>query len=322
MKLIQVTHHDMDGAGAAIVMKKLFKDHLGLGKVERHSVGYSETNQMILNILSTVQDEDIFLIITDLRIETKFLTLLLRMDKIKNLLYVDHHERSDGRTGLESLKYLHKSRFMYRWRKTYCATELCFQLAKEHGMPSTSEFDKLIARVDAYDMWHENNKHFQEAFGLNELFWELGFNPFIDQFYDGLIWTDDLKAIVKEKIDEQNLYFEEGQEHIMEVPLANDRKLLMSFNPQGKFGNLYTLRYEANLFLIYAYPKDGFYKFSLRGRDSYFDTNLIAENMDKFIPNAFGGGHAQAAGLHIPIENDFEHIFEQFMACLDSLYKI
>jgi len=322
MKLIQVTHHDMDGAGSAIVMKKLFKDHLGLGKVERHSVGYSETNQLILNILSTVQDEDVFLIITDLRIETKFLSLLLRMEKIKKFLYVDHHERADGRTGLESLKYLHKERFLYRWRKTYCATELCFQLAKEHGMPSTPEFDKLMARVDAYDMWHEEDKHFQEAFGLNELFWELGFNPFIEQFYDGLIWTDELKAIVKEKIDEQNLYFKEGKDHIMEIDLANDRKLLMSFNPKGKFGNLYTLRYEADLFLIFAYVKDDFYKFSLRGRNPYFDTNLIAETMGSFIEHASGGGHAQAAGLQIPAKHDFEFIFEQFMACLASLYKI
>jgi len=321
MKIIQITHFDLDGASCAIVMKQLFNNHLDLGKVQRTPVGYEDTNQLILNKLS-VNPDDVFLIITDLRIETKFLKLLLNMKKIKKLLYIDHHERDDDRKGLESLKYLFKEKFSYRWRKGFSATELCYQLAKERGLPTTLELDNLVKCTDVYDEWKLTDKEFDKGFALNEVFWELGFFNFFDKMYNGLVWTDDVKKIVKEKINEQNEYFKNNEKHIQTLDLAKNRKLLISFNPEGKYTNIYTLKYDADLYLVFAFEKNEKYKFSVRSRNSYFDANEICQNMKNYLEGSQGGGHKGASGLAIPTKYSLEQIFEAFMENLNSLYFI
>lgn len=321
MKIIQCTHHDLDGVSSAIIMKHLFNVYYGLGKVHRFSVGYEDTNQLILNKLSTDPD-DTFLIITDLRIETKFLKLLLNMKKIKRLLYIDHHEREDDRKGLEGLKYIFKEKFTYRWRKGYSATELCYQLAKERGLPTTSKLDNLVKCTDVYDEWKLNDSKFDEGFALNEVFWELSFFKFFDKMYDGLTWTDDVKEIAKIKINEQNEYFKENKKHIQILDLAKDRKLLISFNPIGKYTNIYTLKYDADLFLIFGHEKNDQFKFSVRSRNPYFDANEICQNMKNFLEGSKGGGHKGASGLLIPSKFSLEQIFDSFMKNLDSLYFI
>jgi len=322
MLIKNITHHDMDGAGCAVIIKHLFKEKLGLGKVHRTTVSYNDTEQIISNEVSSSQ-EDTLLIITDVRVQTSFLKKLLTdYHQVKKILYVDHHEREDGRKGLEGLKYLHPSKFEYRWRKGYSATQLCYDLAREHGIPTTDELDLFVECVDCYDEWKLDEEKFNEGFGLNETFWELGFHKFFDETFNGLVWSEKLKEIVIRKTTEQKEYFDRNEKYATILDLAKDRKLLVSFNPEGKYTNLYTLNYEADLFLIFAYEKNGIYKFSIRSRNSYFDADKIAAGMSTIFKSPKGGGHKGAAGFVIPSTHSLEEVFEGFMENLDNLYFI
>jgi len=322
MKIINFTHSDLDGVVCSIIMSHLFKDHLKLGDIQQVQLNYVDTEQMILNTLNS-QKENVFVIITDLRIETKFLKTILKMDSVFKLVYIDHHEREDDRRGLDSLMYVHKEKFIYIWRIGYSASELSYQLAKKQNVPITDKLNYLVQCADLYDEWRIKDKRFQEGFNLNEIYWEFGFEKFFEYFYEGLVWNDEINDTVKTKLKEQDDFFKENDENYCQIiELKKDRKLLVSFNPQGKFNNLYTLRYDADLFLLFAYETGGLLKFSVRSKNSYFDCNLITKNISKYIKDAKGGGHKGASGLSVPAYYKLEEIFEAFMQNLEEIYNI
>ena len=323
MRIIHMTHHDLDGAGCAIAIKHLFNRHLQLGKVQVETIGYIDTKQFIFNNLSIHKDEDLLLIVSDVRVETEVLnSILSTFPNVRKFLYVDHHERVDDRKGLEGIKYLQKGRFDYRWRKGHAAAKLCYEIAREQGASNSSEMEKLIKCIDAYDEWKIEEQPFREGYRLNEVFWEMGFFPFYDKFNEGLKWDDDALEIVERKLKEQDDYFNSNKKYIHTIELANDRKLLMSFDPRGLFTNLYTLRYDASLYFIFGKDKDGLLKFSFRVRDSYFDANQICMTLSEAYKGVSGGGHKGAAGIVFPKSYTFEDIFDMVMETLEKLYKI
>jgi len=315
MLIKNVTHADMDGVGCSIILSHLFKDKMELGDIEITKTSYSDLHQTIMNTISYPQ-EDTILIISDLGVDTEFLKKILEIPHIKKLLYIDHHERSDSRTGLDSLKYFNKGKFQYRWRKGFSATASVYEFCLKSGIDQSKELDYLVKVIDAYDEWKLKDPKFNEGLALNEIYWDIGFDEFFNKFYHGLEWTLEMKRFVKDRFNEQNEYFKNNEEFIQEFELGKE-KVLISFNPQGKYNNLYSLRYDANLFILFDYESNSLKKFSLRAsNNSKIDCNVIARDIADKIKGGKGGGHKGAAGLSVPTEVDLEELFDAILEVL------
>jgi oligoribonuclease NrnB/cAMP/cGMP phosphodiesterase (DHH superfamily) len=317
MLIKNITHSDMDGVGCSIIMNKLFHDHLGFDESQIVRATYNDLFQNIMNFASFPQ-EDTILIITDLNVETQFLKKLLDLSNVKKLLYIDHHERSDGRKGLESLKYFEPSRFEYRWRKGVSATKSAYDFSVKHGIQTSKEFEKLINIIDIYDEWHKSDIRFNEALGLNSIYWDIGFDEFYKKFYDGLVWTKEMKEFVAGKFKEQNEYFEEAEKYNQIVEF-DKKKVLISFNPKGKYTNLYTLRYDADLFILFDYETKLMRKFSLRSTNDYYDCNAISLKAAKNLKGAQAGGHKATAGISVPIEIGMDELITELLNVIEKI---
>ena len=177
----------MDGVGCSIVLSNLFNDFLGINEVDVLHVSYGDVQQTILNFIN-LSDEDTMVIISDLYIETGFLKTILEFEHVKKLLYIDHHERSDSRRGLESLKFMHGGVFQYRWKKGFSAVASAYEFAVKNGFPETDKFDRLVNIIDVYDEWKTDRPEFTEGLSLNSIYWDYGFDKFFEVFYNGLFW--------------------------------------------------------------------------------------------------------------------------------------
>jgi len=317
MLIKNITHSDMDGVGCSIIINKLFHDVMGFDELQISKTSYGDLFQNILNFVSYPQEETI-LIISDLNVETHILKKILDISHIKRLIYIDHHERSDDRKGLEGLKLLYSSKFTYKWQKGFSATKTAYEYAKSLGLEPTKEFDKLVNIIDVYDEWRKDDSKFNEGLSLNEIYWDGGFEEFYKQFYNGLIWTPEMKEFVKSRVNEQNEYFDEASDYIHEIEFGK-HKVLISVNPKGKYNNLYTLRYDADLFVLFDYESKALKKFSLRSTNSYYDCNYITTEVSKCFKGSKGGGHKGASGISVPLEIEMEALIEEIIKVVEAI---
>jgi len=317
MLIKNVTHSDMDGVGCSIIMNKLFHDHMGLDKIQITKTSYGDLFQNIMNFAS-YPEEDTVLIITDLSVETHFLKKILELPHIKKLLYIDHHERSDARKGLEGLKYFYSGKFQYRWRKGISATKSAYEYSIKNGIQPTKELDRLVSIIDVYDEWRKDDPKFTEGLALDEVYWDIGFEAFYDQFYDGLIWTKEMKTFVAARVQEQNDYFDEADQYIQKFEFGK-KKVLVSFNPKGKYNNLFTLRYDADLFILFDYESKSMRKFSLRSsNDNFYDCNKITNEAASYFKGSKSGGHKGAAGISVPLNVELFELVEKIMEVVEK----
>lgn len=316
MIIKNITHADMDGAGCSIIMSRLFNDHMAINELDITKTSYNDLKQTITNVVCS-SDKDMMVVITDLLVPTAFLKTILEYEHVIKLLYIDHHERFDDRKGLESLKYLHKGKFEYRWKKGFSATSSCYEFSTSHGIPTSKKLDRLVNIIDVFDEWKTTDKNFTEGLGLNEVYWDIGFDKFYNDFYDGLIWTDKMKTFVSEEFKKQDEYFESADEHNIIFPMENGKKILVTFNPKGRYTNLYTLRYDYDLYFMFQYQSNSLKKFNLRSNGKY-NCDKIGQDVSQYIDGVVCGGHKCAGGLSVPFECSFERLLEVFMDVVEK----
>jgi oligoribonuclease NrnB/cAMP/cGMP phosphodiesterase (DHH superfamily) len=321
LKMVHITHYDMDGAGCAVFVKNAIKLQQKLGKVIRVYANYDRIPEIIHNTVYSYKDEDICLFITDMRIDIKDLKMVLEQPNVKRLVYIDHHERGEKNRGaLEGLKYTHK-KFFYRWRQGMSATILTKSFFEDQGMVFDSSLDELARRVDLFDEWRVEDKDFMKGHSLNYLFWSLGADGFVDAFDEKFELSEMHKEIILYEETEQAKYFKSSEQYTHTFDLARGRKLLVAFHPAGKYGNDYTLMYDCDLYLIYSHQTASISKFSVRSRNPYFNAHEICQKVTEELGGS-GGGHAMASGFHVPSSVPLETVFEVFMKTLESTYKI
>ncbi|MGU3466990.1 dimethylmenaquinone methyltransferase [Methylobacterium sp. C33D] len=192
MRLIQITHHDLDGYGASTVAA-------ACATVERvvHVPRYSDVGPVFedeIKRLGRAAEREV-LLMTDLGLEEQTIAGLKkfaamnrrRADGQKHRLVVlDHHASSLDqmrRLGLEAAPdaerpALHRidlgdPEIAVLIEDDICATRMTFEhraLFAAHE-PAT-DLSSLLTAVDALDLWRKESPAFRGGLALDELFWE------------------------------------------------------------------------------------------------------------------------------------------------------
>lgn len=176
--MISLSHTDLDGASAQIVIYQTF------GEINTLNCGYGKVGEY-LDIIEDMMrhhtgNDRVF--ITDLHFEEKFMVQLQRlatMFPLGNFVYIDHHDYEyDPKTyALPNLKIIVSNQ--------YSATKLTYgYLKKNGGLQPTPELTRFVNIVDAYDLWRTEDPHFMEGMKYNDIFWDYFARAFYVRFKD------------------------------------------------------------------------------------------------------------------------------------------
>ncbi|WP_342107178.1 dimethylmenaquinone methyltransferase [Methylobacterium sp. SI9] len=192
MRLIQITHHDLDGYGASTVAA-------ACASVERvvHVPRYSDVGPVLEDEIKRLgrASEGEILLMTDLGLEEqtiaglkKFAALNKRREEGRKhrLVVLDHHASSldqlrrlglepaadPARSGLNRVD-LGDPEMSVLIEEDLCATRMTFEhraLFATHE--PAADLSSLLAAVDALDLWRKESPAFRGGLALDELFWE------------------------------------------------------------------------------------------------------------------------------------------------------
>ena len=147
-----LTHHDLDGAGSAMILKKCVPSQI----LKIQSTGYAKINSNSDKIKSNN------LFITDISLNQDQITYI--NDNFSNVVLIDHHESSVGQT--------YPSHWDVNISMKYCGTLLTYMYFKHKG------YADLLTGTD----------EFVKSVQLNDIFWLLKFFPFMKNF-ENFSWS-------------------------------------------------------------------------------------------------------------------------------------
>jgi oligoribonuclease NrnB/cAMP/cGMP phosphodiesterase (DHH superfamily) len=193
VRLIQITHHDLDGYGASTVAA-------ACATVERvvHVPRYSDVGPVFEDEIKRLgrAGESEILLMTDLGLEEqtiaglkKFAAMNRRRDEGRKhrLVVLDHHASSLDqlrRLGLEPVADPERSglnridlgdpEIAVLIEEDICATRMAFDhRALFATREPEADLSSLLAAVDALDLWRKESPAFPGGLALDELFWDI-----------------------------------------------------------------------------------------------------------------------------------------------------
>jgi len=285
LKILSVSHFDLDGFGCQLCINEKFKKH----EIIYANCGYSK----IEKTLDYNFNDFNLIFITDLNFninQQKFLYEKLKDYKGK-CIYVDHHQYDEG------YEILKKANCKVIIDDSKSATLLTYETLKLNN----PKLRKICELIDVFDMWRVKDKRFKAASYFNSWFWENVeiFRPKLKMNnYDLSFIKEELKQLhqkIKKYFEEnKNLYFFDENTKILIAFSYEYMNHLEEFFPDFKFA-IITNR-EAGLSI----------------RDYY---NLKKE-MQKIAKKYNGdcGGHIEAYGMSIPnLKDNYKNIIKDIV---------
>jgi len=191
MKECSYHHWDLDG-----VVSKIFHDKI-YGKKFSKASGYGKIDKILGDLIAKGFQSITF---TDLAITPEQMERVV--NNFEEVRFFDHHQVSEetyakykDHPNVKEAVFTHK----------LSGAGIMFMEYLKKGVGSTVKQDKELAKLamlgDVYDLWKQDNPHWEEAFKLNDLFWILGFFAFEKRFINGFDGFTD----TEEKLIEDNL---------------------------------------------------------------------------------------------------------------------
>jgi oligoribonuclease NrnB/cAMP/cGMP phosphodiesterase (DHH superfamily) len=167
---VVLTHHDLDGAGCAILLKDAFGDQIKSVK----STGYGKINKQA----DRANCKNLF--ITDLSLNQEQID---HIDSITdNVILIDHHE--------STLQFDFPDHWKVMLNMNACGTKLTYLYLKSLGVVYEQEQKDFVDLVNDFDMWA---LEMEESKLLNNLFWDSTFWEFVKKFGNFVITEKDLQ---------------------------------------------------------------------------------------------------------------------------------
>lgn len=191
MKIINLTTYSLSGAISYIILKNCFKD------IRYISTGYDKLQKNIDELYMDPKHEQLF--VTNLAITEQQYEQLKGVDN--KFIFVDHHFNSEK---LKIKEGIQKQTFVNR---NFSSCWLVYKLfankyLKENENKNTLE--ELASYGNVYDIWDINNEKFDVAYTLNELFWKMGFDTFVNEFGNGFrTLKNDEKLFVNTRVEDK-----------------------------------------------------------------------------------------------------------------------
>lgn len=282
-----ITHTDLDGAGCEILFRAVFGDDTTIITAD-----YGDVDDKVKGaVVNMAFDDKLF--ITDINIKKETADFVNEYAQFMDIVLIDHHKTS---THLKD----------YRWciintDNTACGTEMFGEFLRDGGFINvTDEYRDFVRIVDDYDRWihlyPQSKKH-------NDLFYLIGREDYVDRMLaDPRIELSATElALLDVEEASKKRYLQSMRNKVYSVVVEYEQ------NGETKYINLpycFAEKYTSELgnYLVEEIPipviaiinmKDK--KVSLRSA-KYFDCSPIAKHYG-------GGGHPQACGFEIPMDN-------------------
>jgi len=275
--ILHITHNDLDGAGCAILMKKVFGENL-----EYFSMNYDEIDDFILK--NFMNYEKIY--ITDL---SPSLDVYKEVLKRKEIILIDHHKTSESFKIFDNVYH----------ENDKCGTMLTFEYLEKTINADLSKYYDFVKLVNDYDLWILKDKRSLE---LNKLFYLYGFENFVNRFIKNYTIDFDEKEqfVLEIENERQKKYLESTADTVKIFKDRDNRQFGVVFAEQYNSELGHNLISEKNLdyVIIINIQKK---KISLRSK--------IDVDVSKIAVANGGGGHKNAAGF----STDFNFCLEEFL---------
>lgn len=294
------THNDLDGVSCALLAQLAF----GVDNVDFETCRYEDINEKIeayINDKAYLNYNHCF--ITDISIKED---LALKIEKFKQqqpikLSLIDHHISAKA---LDLYNWCHIEIADLFGTKS-CGTSLFFRTLKEIHPP----FEKLLSsplvrsyveKVRRYDVWDWQMLDDLQAKQLNDLFYILGKERFLEYWIKRM--NEDLGSFSFD--DSHTLLLELKQSEIDSYIEARDEELVTREIAGYKAGIVFASRFQSELgnALAALHPELDFIAMINVGGGVSCRTIKNEVNLAEIAGLFGGGGHAKAAGLPVPNE--------------------
>lgn len=281
-KVLNFTHVDLDGVVSAIVLKNFFDNT----DVQQINYNYKEDNALVY-AKKHLNEYDL-IIFTDF-CPGKSVPLAKFQELGKPVLVLDHHA-----TAVQWRDNEH-SIFIY---EKMCGAKLAYEYFKK--AKNLEYLEEIVNITDDYDRWILSNKM---SFPLNALYWNLGFEKFLNKFHNGEL-----------KFDQLDLKFFENYKNSLEeewnnlkVEKTKNGSIIYDVENQAEIS--YRLREDTTMkYLIMLWPS----KYKLSIRSDFVDLLPISKEV------GVGGGHNRAMGYYAKDNKDLLEVTSKYIETLEK----
>jgi single-stranded DNA-specific DHH superfamily exonuclease len=308
LKHLILTHIDVDGMASMINVYNIIEDKAN--NFQYYAVGYHSIDKTLQNIKKETFD---VLWILDLRITEAQLNVIKSYRNYKKIIWIDHHTYEyDVREAIGDMDcvFIHD--------ETMSACQATNSFISYNWPQAWSKCKELCYIGDIYDMWRTENPRFDEAYALNDLFWEYRYEKFFQTFKNGYSLSDEdrntIEAIHKERTEyEADTMANFSQEN-------EEFKILYVLNPACKHINHITLAVpDKNFYVILKEVNDKNVGYSLRIYN--LDFNLTLQEVFAIIKKVgitvnTSGGHERVGGINIPLDQN-----DKFLEAINAIFE-
>ena len=304
MKIINITHYDLDGAVSNIVVKNAFIN----SEVLTYTAVYKNLDKILNNALSYIDSivntlEDFCVIITDLSIDNYYLKEFLKSTNVKHLMYFDHHLRTDENL----LEEINNSKFVYKYDNQICGAQITYDFfKKEYPKIKHNNLDKLVYLTNIYDLYKTKDADFVHAYDLNTLFWEYKFDGFIESYNNGIDngLLEEHKRFINEQKDKLQQYMLDVKNNHYDSVDVMGTKVGLIIKPEPKFINETTMFFSDNILLVFKNAYSDLVEYSIRVKEEYdFNVDSFINYLSTQYSFISGGGHEKAGGVICKVKN-------------------
>lgn len=296
VKVLNVTHTDLDGCVSAIVMKNTFGNTT---VIQGNYTGTKEYDQCIEGIKANAPQCDI-IVFTDFCPDAGMMKVVHETGK--PFLILDHHKTAINMVDQTDPHGV----FVFDTNK--CGALLSHDYMSKFA--NLSHLDLLCKVTDDHDRWLRKMIPLSDE--LNTLFAEYGFDTFLDKFKDGMsddAFTESDRKVIGDHNSRVMDYFD----HTVKSDLPHNG-ILIHLVPD-ETGNTYQsdlnvlLQNKYDWIVFYTDPDEvgGQAKLSFRSSMPDIDLGATLQSMGRG-----GGGHPGAGGQSLPPE-DVDEFIKQFV---------
>ena len=296
MSRLSVSHNDLDGISAQIVIRQF------VGDIQRMNISYGKIDEYI-NIIDEYcgHAKPVEVWVTDLSFTLHQLEKLFEVTKrytdIK-FYFIDHHPFD------EDYSHIKADNLMLLINQKASGTKLTYLFLKNNRTLINNnikkDLEKYVEFVDVYDLWKKENPLFKGAMVYNELFWEFKKDYYFTRFKDDFKLRNSDKERFKDLMTKKKKLFEKLDKsgRIFRHEPNGDKRILMMFIDD--FKNHIPLDYPGFDVYILISSYGGI---SIRLRDDLSDDGTLKDNIVKRVllnKNVDScGGHPQAFGANL-----------------------
>jgi oligoribonuclease NrnB/cAMP/cGMP phosphodiesterase (DHH superfamily) len=314
MKHLILSHYDLDGIGCVINIYNSIKNK------ERDFQyllgGYTSLSKKIKKLEKETAD---VLWITDLNLKEEHIKSLhdvyIKLN-LKKIIMIDHHVYEYNLTALIE-SYGFDGNFISIIDKTKCASlltlEVLHQINPNHNY---SDLYDLNGMINIYDTWMKTDKDWNNAYGLNDLFWEYNFEKFFSKFKYGYKLDDEDKKIINDLKKDRELYVKDTIDNYFAG--SDETSTVFILNPACKYTNHFTLVFkDVKNYVILKQCQEDQFSYSIRLYNE--DLNLTIQELFAIIKQMginviTSGGHDKVGAITISYDDN-----EKFLEAISNL---